>query len=339
MNGGNLEELLQDIDTISQDILEMSNEVKRNCDDKNKPYKSELNVVLMPKPMDLIGDDLQASLDNIKKSTEDLANLEDNPLGRFPKLGWDVEGGEPSILPPFLGNPMPNYAAAGSDNYFTDSCDNKNEETSNKINEKKNEEKPGEAAGRGRKTRKVSIYFKGKKDKARKAEPKREDRPEERQDAKKEPAMPKVESKAPVFEKIDPQHVNSDAKTSSDSRSDRKHRKSSSTSPERKHHHQDAKRQHKKRHKKSDRRPSQSLRRQSTSLDRRDRSFSICTDRSHGLEQRFGSSGHFFDEFTTSERERTNSLSSCDTSRKNSMLNLPSGGKIPWFGCWGNGCI
>ncbi|CAH2005755.1 unnamed protein product [Acanthoscelides obtectus] len=68
-NGGNLEELLHDIESISQDILKISNlqrgandqqrlSVARNEENQEeKPYKSELNVVLMPNPMPLIGFD------------------------------------------------------------------------------------------------------------------------------------------------------------------------------------------------------------------------------------------------------------------------------------------
>nr|CAH7717925.1 unnamed protein product [Callosobruchus chinensis] len=72
-NGGNLEELLHDIESISQDILKISNlqrgaNEQRTCQQRDdaprqeenqeeKPYKSELNVVLMPNPMPLIGFD------------------------------------------------------------------------------------------------------------------------------------------------------------------------------------------------------------------------------------------------------------------------------------------
>lgn len=159
--------------------------------------------------------------------------------------------------------------------------------------------------------------------------------------------LQKAESKSSISDqisaKIDDKIINSDAKNSTDSKAsldrDKKHsRKSSSTSPERKHHSHD-KKSHKKHNKKSDRHLSARNNR-SRSADRiqnRDRSFSICTDRSHILDHRFG----HYDDFTNSERERTNSLSSCDSikSRKNSLSNFKVGEKIPWFGCWGNGCI
>lgn len=78
----------------------------------------------------------------------------------------------------------------------------------------------------------------------------------------------------------------------------------------------------------------------------RERSFSVCTDRSVPLDHRlsfgFGlGSSVIADDH--SDRERTNSLSSCDTAdhaRKISTFsNVNFNGKVPWCGCWGNGCL
>lgn len=73
----------------------------------------------------------------------------------------------------------------------------------------------------------------------------------------------------------------------------------------------------------------------------RERSFSVCTDRSIPLDHRLGlGMGFIADE---SDRERTNSLSSCDTAdnmrKMSTFSNVHLGGKVPWCGCWGNGCL
>ncbi|KAF2880459.1 hypothetical protein ILUMI_25707 [Ignelater luminosus] len=119
---------------------------------------------------------------------------------------------------------------------------------------------------------------------------------------------------------------------------DRKNRKSSSASPERKHGHKEGKKCNRK-NKKGER---NKIRRSSFSADRfhRERSYSICTDRSNILDHRLGL--YMYDDFTTSDRERTNSLSSCDTIKGRKLSNVshfPATGKIPWCACWGNGCL
>lgn len=228
---------------------------------------------------------------------------------------------------------------------------NTNNEIKNSPKVEKKNEKKEEKSPKMRKTRKVSIYFKGKKDKLARSLSldtklplkKTDDSPKATPTAEKkfdETKIPKTESKTSIFEpqtSKEDKIINSDAgKTSSDSKNsyDRKHRKSSSTSPERKHHKHDEKKNHKRKHKKNERR--MTIRRNSTSADRqRERSFSVCTDRSHILDRRY-----HFDDFTNSERERTNSLSSCDSGRSGKAIpTFAVSGKIPWFGCWGNGCI
>lgn len=78
----------------------------------------------------------------------------------------------------------------------------------------------------------------------------------------------------------------------------------------------------------------------------RERSFSVCTDRSIPLDHRLGLGVGFGSSFMTddhSDRERTNSLSSCDTTdharKMSSFSNVHLSGKVPWCGCWGNGCL
>lgn len=538
INGGNLEELLQDIETISKDILQIStsqgpnmNEIDQNKTPNGKipfvpnvtvdtfegengileegkiglngrPYKSELSVVLMPKPMPLIGFDKYQnikssleSLDGIKKSTESIPML-DIPVNKVPSIpDLPVLENVPiqlTIPPPaFTPQPFPNelltftpipenpipvptpvptpvleppvkvnsiaeltkkpsnpFFYGSFDNYqnseifsnrynpdnfahdnfgfknevlqqnsnklddkehdkmnlktnldnenvenlkssnlktnINNDKDSKNEKAENEKNDDKKEaEKKDETqkSPKSRRTRKVSIYFKGKKDKLARSfsldtkmmqnksfdhsdnlkshpfdkSPQTEKKSmfDERKNSTTIPKSPSSDSKHSSYEgnpipnfpaKIDSldKNVNCDNKTSSDSKNsnyDRKHRKSSSTSPERKHVHvklEDGKKCHKKRHRKSERRlPS---RRSSLSIDRgRERSFSVCTDRSNILDHKFG----HFEDFTNSERDRSNSLSSCDTikSRKMSVPQFQVSGKIPWFGCWGNGCL
>lgn len=144
--------------------------------------------------------------------------------------------------------------------------------------------------------------------------------------------------------------TSSDSKTDraaqSDSHDDRKTRKSSSISPDRKHMHV----RHEKKHRKHRRSEKVRQRRSTLSNDRfhRERSYSVCTDRSNILDHRLGYGFHsgysVYDEYLNSDRERTNSISSCETTvHRRKMSNLrtfPSNqGKIPWCGCWGNGCL
>lgn len=92
---GNLEELLNDIETISQDILAISNgnqqqadhvggsrrcksDINPGADRENqgseKPFKSELNVTLMPQPMPLIGLEKYREIQrSVSKSMENLS--------------------------------------------------------------------------------------------------------------------------------------------------------------------------------------------------------------------------------------------------------------------------
>ncbi|GLV36758.1 uncharacterized protein CBL_02407 [Carabus blaptoides fortunei] len=445
INGGNLEELLQDIETISKDILQISsqgpntNEVDQNktpngqipfvnvtvdnFEEENdiledgkiglngRPYKSELNVVLMPKPMPLIGFDKYQnikssleSLDGIRKSTESIPMLDIPQVNKVPSIPElpipeNIPLQRPIPPPSFTPQPFPNELLTFTpipENTIPVSSptpvseplakkDSKNEKAENEKNDDKKEaEKKDEAqkSPKSRRTRKVSIYFKGKKDKLVRSfsvdtkmmqnksfdhsdnlkshpfdkSPQMEKKSmfDERKNSTTIPKSPGTDSKHSSYEgnqspnfpvKIDSldKTQNSDNKTSSDSKNsnyDRKHRKSSSTSPERKHVHvklEDGKKCHKKRHRKSERRLPN--RRSSLSIDRgRERSFSVCTDRSNILDHKFG----HFEDLTNSERDRSNSLSSCDTIKSRKMSGVPQfqvSGKIPWFGCWGNGCL
>lgn len=74
----------------------------------------------------------------------------------------------------------------------------------------------------------------------------------------------------------------------------------------------------------------------------RERSYSVCTDRSNMLESRLGfgyGSPYLYEDY--SDRD---SMTSCDTvntqNRKMSTIsNVQLSGKLPWCGCWGNGCL
>lgn len=256
------------------------------------------------------------------------------------------------------------------------------------VDSKKNEDTKSPKLGmRG----KVSIHFKGKKDKSNKTKEKskQDDKPRSpmpdkkhsffdlkfSSDSKDKKALrktPSIESKISNVA-AEPKTTSGESKTSTsdnknyktdsknfesssnsisdqkprshydakmpDSKAlDRKNRKSSSASPERKHGHKEGKKCNRK-HKKTDR---NKIRRSSFGADRfhRERSYSVCTDRSNILDHRLGL--YMYDDFTTSDRERTNSLSSCDTIKGRKLSNVshfPATGKIPWCACWGNGCL
>ncbi|XP_030760269.1 uncharacterized protein LOC115885471 isoform X2 [Sitophilus oryzae] len=129
---------------------------------------------------------------------------------------------------------------------------------------------------------------------------------------------------------------------------DKKGRKSVSVSPDRiKHVHLMHEGSGMKKHKKHRRERSGASRTHRASIDPRfrERSYSICTDRSlvgpAGLGLGYGS--FLYDEY--SDRERTNSGSSCESQqhdhhrKMSSISNVPVNGKVPWCGCWGNGCL
>lgn len=524
-NGGNLEELLNDIECISQDILKLSNSQLSTAGDNDKettsekPYKSELNVVLMPTPMPLIGFEKYKNLSNenlnhtksaesLSISNQNLRVIPENMEHNFMSSGYHeslhpFRPLTPNISPatsvlPTPGNEMNpfffgNFPTPHSDYFNTrynpdsflnnneniqmekqqqklqksekEICNSKcnlldltssehvsseNEEnlkfktTQNeciktdvkyennanaikgdstikndniikidhtirngniikndntikdntmrsdntirsdnvmrsdnamrsdtmktdtmrsdntiKSDNKKNESKPKLSI-----RRKVSIHFKGKKEKNKlKAEKLAEQKNEE----KKKMLLlktPSMESKKSTIELLsDPKTPTSSDKKSSSvteqrsstsdkntsdkektsgSSKDKKQRKSSSVSPDRKHVHvKDEKKSHKK-HKRLER---QRSRRSVNSNDRfhRERSFSVCTDRSNILDHRLGlglSSFPMYDDY--SDRDRSNSLSSCDTVHRRKMSSIsqfPVNGKIPWCGCWGNGCL
>lgn len=443
INGGNLDELLQDIETISNDILNISNqnvsggnqeitqasilELDQEDDDTDgvKPFKTELNVVLLPKPMPLIGFDKYQnikssmdSLDTFKKSTETLHFCDNTTLPMPDSMNTaTVSNLTRQNSNPFFDNFDPNQDY----NYFSDrynlgfkkdlynynSCHNsstsllghnnkptklleKNEmeekqQCSNENNDK--EEKKVEESTTGKddknvinskskRTRKVSIYFKGKKDKIARTfslDPSKllssSKHHNNQGETSKLESFEKAHHSNKQSESNDPttitpsntNHINtstnptehdtkkdSDNKNSSDSKASNysKHRKSSSTSPERKHLHvkleEDAnkKKGHKKRHKKSERRLPNRKNSLGAEKFREQRSLSICTDKSNILDHKFGN--NYDDFYTTSERDRSHSLSSCETINSRKMSHVPTlavVGKIPWFGCWGNGCL
>lgn len=76
----------------------------------------------------------------------------------------------------------------------------------------------------------------------------------------------------------------------------------------------------------------------------RERSFSICTDKSMispGIGLGLGYGSFLYEDY--SDRERTNSGSSCESNENHRKMsgisNVPLNGKVPWCGCWGNGCL
>lgn len=458
VNGGNLDELLHDIETISNDILSISNQNISGClqeiteneitqasilelnqeDDINgvKPYKTELNVVLLPKPMPLIGFDKYQnikssmdSLDTFKKSSETLDFCDNTTLPMPDSTHTETPDGAVSNLIQQNSNPFfDNFDPNQNCNYFSDrynlgfkkelynynSCHNSStsllptkllekheaeekQQCGNIHSDKEDKKVEESTAGKedknainskSKRTRKVSIYFKGKKDKIARTfslDPSKllssskhhnnhseTSKPESFEKAhnsnkqpeptntstSKDPATIASSNTANTNSVNTPSSTNptehdtkkdSDNKNSSDSKASNysKHRKSSSTSPERKHLHvkldecdANKKKGHKKRHKKSERR----LPNRKNSLGgekfREQRSISICTDKSNILDHKFGN--NYDDFYTTSERDRSHSLSSCETINSRKMSHVPTlavAGKIPWFGCWGNGCL
>ncbi|CAH1164779.1 unnamed protein product [Phaedon cochleariae] len=261
------------------------------------------------------------------------------------------------------------------DQAFTENEENlkfKTTKTQNSDSEKPKEEAKSDKLSI---RKKVCIHFKGKKDRSKKpffnSDSSIPKTPDERKhplwnsrDKIAPPETPSTESRKFVLE---PKTTSSsDSKTSNDKKigqlekkdsgsdkkesgNEKKTTKSSSASPERKHVQlkEDVTvggKKHRKHKRTTDR---ARLRRQSTLADQgrsfRERSYSVCTDRSNMLEHRLGfGSSLYFDEFSD-DRERTNSQSSCETAenaRKMSMMpNVPLSGKVPWCGCWGNGCL
>ncbi|KAJ8916608.1 hypothetical protein NQ315_000253 [Exocentrus adspersus] len=469
-NGGNLEELLNDIESISQEILKLTNLQRcNNADDAKRfilevrsedqdldldnsqhvlpmtperPYKSELNVVLMPNPMPLIGFDkyrnIQRSLESLDaKPLEELSTSRQNLCSVPPPV---METGP--ILPPppqaiflgetgmrracvetetnpfFFANLTDNYVnadyfnmrynpdnfpapqpeqktgkaydpKAGSKTNLLDLTSSEHVSSENEENLKFKTSKPenGEPAKLDDKPqevkspklsirRKVSIHFKGKKEKAKKAKEEAAAAsaasetprtPGERKSSifdlsfgsrdkdKQRVKTPSAESRVSTTETSNQEPktpTSTDSKTSNErmnsKREEARTRKSASVSPERSRHVHvkgEGGKKHKK-HKKSDR---GRMRKPSVMMEPRgfrERSFSVCTDRSNVLEHRLGlglglGSSYLYDDY--SDRERTNSLSSCETSENarklSTMSNVPLSGKVPWCGCWGNGCL
>lgn len=437
--------------------------IPENCEvsQQNKPYKSELNVVLMPTAMPLLGLDryrnIPGSLESIRsKSVENLPSQNHNidtqtvpeifyPPPTIPPSPMGFVANTPNVLvsthdAPATDNPFYFGGTQSSDffttanrynpdNYINNSlstntdkikkselCNSKtnllevNSEQVSSENEEnlkfkttkneKEEDKPvkiesskksdnKKPEGKTPKLsirRKVSIHFKGKKDKKNKSldqldvktstppekkhglfdirfssnESKQKDQKTPSVESKKNPSENGIEMKTssssdskrnsnepktPCIECKTPQE---NAQTPDPAKSqEKKFTKSASVSPERKHVHvkeDGAKKPHKK-HKKNDKKN----RRSTISTEKfyndrflRERSFSVCTERSNMLGLGFNSAFSMYDDCPISDRERTNSLSSCGTvkmRKMSNMSNFPITGKIPWCACWGNGCL
>nr|XP_022920471.1 GATA zinc finger domain-containing protein 8 [Onthophagus taurus] len=407
-NGGNLEELLNDIESISQDILKLSNsnlnypngsEIIQNETIQQqqinnvaltpslnsinpinneilepKPYKSELNVVLMPTPMPLIGFDkyrnVQNSAESLKtKSLDDVK--QENPFyfgsgnDYFNRYNPDnfINNGIvdktkkndlEKIETPFINNE--NDENTKIKTKLEKDVDQK--KTSLVIENKKPEKQPKLSI-----RRKVSIHFKGKKTKNKEeklslssATPKTPEKRnifdlkfDKKHDLQKTPSL---DSKKSTTLDNDQKRTSSETRKTPERKSSvdktSKTRKSQSLSPEKHVQVKDEKKQHKKHKSKAEklknRRSTISNNEKfSNSTERflRERSFSVCTDRSNIIGLGFNSAHSVYDDYL-SERERTNSLSSCGTVKMRKMSNIsnfPVAGKIPWCGCWGNGCL
>ncbi|XP_044261609.1 uncharacterized protein LOC123009394 isoform X2 [Tribolium madens] len=318
-NGGNLEELLNDIETISQDILKITNDqVGENG--TQKPYKSELNVVLMPNPMPLLGFEkyrnLQNSFDSLHSKSAEKLNIKEAETSPNMPTNCDQTN-------PFFSEQNSDFfnSRYNPDNFQKGSKTNLLELTSSELISSENEENlkfqtsktdnPEEKKSPKESfRRKVSIHFKGKKEKKNSIF-----------DIKLGASEPKHQKTPSLESRKTPEPKTS----SSGSEKKKPEEKKASVSPDRKHVHVKDEKRHRK-HRKS-------RRGTVTSVDRR--SFSVCTDRS---DHRFGAP---FDDLH-SERERTNSLSSCETVKTRKMSNIsniPLNGKVPWCACWGNGCI
>ncbi|XP_074031976.1 uncharacterized protein isoform X2 [Leptinotarsa decemlineata] len=473
-NGGNLEELLNDIESISQEILRISNlqkgintqieinqldgydlcqqevhQVEKNpigfenleqadkSDTTEKPFKSELNVVLMPNPMPLIGIDkyknIQRSMESLSsKPIEELSVSQQNLcLIPPPKRAVDhniIPNSAPVMgmtdidtNPFFFGNLRDNYVNAdyfgvryNPDNFFskeslqkenegkmgptsgskTNLLDltssehvssenegtirlnpNKSKKTDEKLQQTTEQSKDDMKSPKMSIRKKVSIHFKGKKGQNKNllygSEPIIPKTPPERKmsiferfndkDKNKStnPKTPTLETRKSVVESnAEPKTTSSsESKSSSEKRNsiatekkdkglEKKIGKSRSVSPDRKHV-QVKDEGIQKRHRKHKKLEKGKLRRSNIILAEprsfRERSFSVCTDRSNtlGLGIGLGFGSMYFEEY--SDRERTNSVSSCETAentRKMSTIpNAPLSGKLPWCGCWGNGCL
>ncbi|KAI4454503.1 hypothetical protein MML48_9g00009089 [Holotrichia oblita] len=427
-NGGNLEQLLNDIESISQDILKLSNPnlsyngegeqftppypgdsqtppkpfetIPENCEvpPPNKPYKSELNVVLMPTAMPLIGFEkyrnIQTSLESIRKNPFYFGNTSSNDYfgSRYNPdnyINTNLSTGVDKNKKSEVCNSKTNLLEVNSEQVSSENEENlkfktsKNEkDESAKIEKKIETKKPESKTPKLSIRRKVSIHFKGKKDKKNKSldqlDVKTAPIPEKKHslfdikftttESKQKDNLqktPSVDSKKNFIEngldvKVSPAP---DSKRNSNEckppenasgvdtpkiQDKKSGGKSASVSPERKHVHvkEDGKKPHKK-HKKNDKKN----RRSTISAEKfyndrvlRERSFSVCTERSNmlGMGLGFNSAFSMYDDCPISDRERTNSLSSCGTiklRKMSNMSNFPITGKIPWCACWGNGCL
>ncbi|XP_044763403.1 uncharacterized protein LOC123320226 isoform X2 [Coccinella septempunctata] len=412
-NGGNLEELLNDIETISQDILAISNHqtdagsrrcksdvdpgVDRTDRGSDKPFKSELNVTLMPRPMALIGlekyREIQRSMNTTpSKSMENLSGhvFQENQLTEkkdfhhFQQSSTDVSDFTPiqlsnhnstDYLPQKASPNLPSYLSNLKDNYVSGDYfarynpenflptekskpppkilvkqvsvdlqsgeNNENSQIKQEAQEKNSEEPPKkEEKQKIGLRKKVSIHFRGKKEKQKKTleiptntikkhSPVRDKKSTEEPKTKISHQKTSSKDSNKTTSESDTKNNTDSRKTVEKSDNEKKPRKSASVSPERKKTKEDKKC---KKHKKDRIR----LRRATvTSLDsHRARSHSVNTERSNT----YGGSHFFYDDYLNSERD---SMSSSETlkTRQMNFSSVPMAGKVPWCGCWGNGCI
>ncbi|KAK9880673.1 hypothetical protein WA026_011909 [Henosepilachna vigintioctopunctata] len=448
-NGGNLEELLNDIETISQDILAISNSNQndyfnsnRRCKSdinptdnqgnsgKDKPFKSELNVTLMPQPMTLIGlekyRDIQRSMNSTpSKSLENLTaqgmhvvhSQDDQFVDKREFHHFQQSPNEVPDFIPISPNPISNfttdtpstkiinpdftdYFSNVKDNYVNgdyfarynpdsfqigeklpnnvknspkakdhdvrhekvrnlvkqvsiDMPSSENDEKAKTKTESESlcitsaqkvekDEKPKEKLGL---RKKVSIHFRGKKEKQKKAaelpstsikkqSPVRDKKIQEVETEESKNDKLKISLQKTCSKDSNKTTSESDTKNNGENRkhndssdNDKKMRKSQSVSPDRRKFKDDKKC---KKHKRDRLRVRRTTVTSLDSRDQRGRSHSVNTDRSNQF---------FYDEYMlNSERD---SMSSCETlkTRQMNFTNISIAGKVPWCGCWGNGCI
>lgn len=315
-SGGNLDQLLQDMDLISKDILLYSNNLKPENNfiqiDSGTPdispqidgqppnfippYKSEINVVLVPNPMPLLGFEKYKLPEQFNE-----LNIEPN-IFNF------------NIPPPEIEPPKPPPIDLPSTEIPNEEINSPKIIKENFPNDIQTPEIPTPKLPditkpeKVRKNRKLSIHFTGSKKSAKHVD-------------------------TPIPPELKPPDSESKEDSSKTSSSERKVSLTSNASSLDKKHVKIEKR-HKNHELKKPRKNSSKLDLISTRSGNKHDSW---------LHNRQYDS---LNEFTSlSERERTNSLTSDSSrnttkSRKLSTYSTLNGnGKVPWCGCWGNGCL